>query len=195
MIRLVVGLGNPGAKYRGTPHNVGFEVAERLAERHGGAFRLSRRFRADTASVEIAGRVVTLLMPTTYMNLSGEAVVSYARYKSIAPADVLVVCDDANLPVGKIRLRADGSSGGQKGLQSIIDLWGNEEVPRLRIGIHPGETVADLTRYVLTPWWGETREAMAGVCERAADAVERAIETGLDQAMAEFNGLDFLAVD
>lgn len=195
MIRLIAGLGNPGAKYRHTPHNVGFEVAEILAERHGGEFRKSRKFRAHAASVAIAGREITLLMPTTFMNLSGEAVVTYARYKSIAPDEMLVVCDDANLPMGKIRLRASGSHGGQKGLASIIHVLGGEDFARLRIGIDPGRPVHDLTRYVLTPWWGETRETMEHVCERAADAVERAIETDLDQAMTEFNGRDLLAVD
>lgn len=192
MIRLVAGLGNPGAKYRHTPHNIGFEVAEILAERHGGEFRANRKFRADLAEVAIAGRGVTLLMPTTFMNLSGEAVVTYARYKSIPPDEMLVICDDANLPMGKIRFRAGGSHGGQKGLASILSHLGADDFARLRVGIDPGQAISDLTRYVLTPWWGKAREAMEHVCERTADAVERVLETDLDRAMAEFNGQNFL---
>jgi len=191
-IRLVVGLGNPGLKYRNTPHNVGFEVADRLAERHGGGFRSRRKFQAEIGSVEIAGRTIVLMKPITYMNLSGEAVAPFARYHSIAPGEILVICDDINLPMGRIRLRRRGGDGGHKGLASIIAALGSPEFARLRIGIDPGEPIEDLTNYVLTPWWGEVREAMERICATAADAVETALEEGLDRAMSLFNGLDLL---
>jgi len=195
MVRLIVGLGNPGAKYRHTPHNVGFEVLDLLAARHGGDFHTSRRFRADVATATIADRAVILLAPMTYMNLSGEAVVPFARYRAIEPAEMLVVCDDVALPMGRIRLRRQGSAGGHKGLTSIIQHLGTNEFPRLRIGIHSGEPIDDLTDYVLRPWWGEQREAMERVCAGAADAVERLLEVGLTKTAGEFNGRDFLASD
>jgi PTH1 family peptidyl-tRNA hydrolase len=195
MVRLIVGLGNPGTKYRHTPHNVGFGVLDILASRHRGDFHASRRFRADVAAVTIADREVILLAPTTYMNLSGEAAAPFARYRAIEPAEMLVVCDDVALPMGRIRLRRKGSAGGHKGLTSIIQHLGTNEFPRLRIGIDSGERVDDLTDYVLRPWWGERREAMGRVCERAADAVERLLEIGFAKTASEFNGRDLLASD
>lgn len=192
MIRLVVGLGNPGLKYRHTPHNVGFEVTDILASRHGGTFRFSRRFRAGVATLSLGGREVVLLQPITYMNLSGEAVVPYARYHGNEPGEILVICDEVNLAFGRIRLRARGSAGGHKGLLSIIQHMGLQDFPRLRIGIDAGEPIDDLTDFVLRPWWGERREAMAHVCEAAADAVVRVIESGVAKAMSEINGRDCL---
>jgi len=194
MIRLVVGLGNPGLKYRHTPHNVGFEVVDIVASRHGGSFRVSRKDRAGLAAVTLADRAMVLMQPTTYMNLSGEAVVPYARYHGIEPGEILVVCDDINLPLGRIRIRQRGSPGGHKGLLSILPLMGTNEFPRLRIGIDTGEPIDDLTEYVLRPFWGKHREAMERVCEGAADAVERVIAVGLTgKVLSEFNGRDFLA--
>lgn len=193
MVRLIAGLGNPGTKYRHTPHNVGFEVVDILASRHEGTFRRSRRFRADVATVAVADHKITLLQPATYMNLSGEAVVSYARYHAIEPGEMLVVCDDINLPLGRMRLRRQGSAGGHKGLTSIIQMLGSNEFPRLRIGIDTGEPIEDLTDYVLQPWWGERRRAVEHICGCAADAVERMIAVGLAKASTEFNGRDFLS--
>lgn len=193
MIRLIVGLGNPGTKYHHTPHNVGFEVLDLLASRHDGTFRANRRFRANVATVTIADREIILLQPATYMNLSGGAVAPFARYRAIEPGEILVVCDDIALLMGRIRLRRHGSAGGHKGLTSIIQLLGTNEFPRLRIGIDSGETIDDLTDYVLRPWWGKQREAMERACEFAADAVERLFEVGFTKAASEFNGRDFLA--
>jgi len=195
MVRLIVGLGNPGAKYRATPHNVGFEVVDILARRHGGEFRPHRRFRVEIATVTLSDREVALLQPMTYMNLSGEAVAPFARYRGIEPGEVLVVCDDIALPIGKIRLRRRGSAGGHKGLASIIEQLGSSDLPRLRIGIDSGEPVEDLTDYVLQPWWGERRRAMERICAKAAEAVERLFEVGLSKAASEFNGRDFLVPD
>ncbi|MCX8038272.1 MAG: aminoacyl-tRNA hydrolase [Candidatus Sumerlaeia bacterium] len=194
MIRLIIGLGNPGLKYRHTPHNVGFAVTDLLADRHGADFRASRKDRALLAAAQIAGRDVILMQPTTYMNLSGEAVAPFARYHGIEPAQLLVVCDDIALKVGRLRIRARGSAGGHKGLLSIIHHLGTNEFPRLRIGIDAGQPIDDLTEYVLRPFWGETREAVERVCEGAADAVERAVAEGLTaKLLSEFNGRDFLS--
>lgn len=186
-IRLVVGLGNPGLKYRHTPHNLGYQVVDFLSSRHQGVFRRNRRFRAAVATVTIADCTVALMRPTTYMNLSGEAVAPFARYRAIEASEILVVCDDVNLPTGRLRLRSRGSAGGHKGLASIIEALGSSGFARLRIGIDPDEPTGDLTNYVLTPWWGERRKAMEDICTRAAEAVERAIEAGLSRAMSEFN--------
>ncbi len=194
MIRLIVGLGNPGLNYRHTPHNVGFVVTDLLADRHGAAFRASRKDRALLATAQIAGREVVLMQPTTYMNLSGEAVAPFARCHAIEPSQLLVVCDDVALKVGRLRIRARGSAGGHKGLLSIIHHLGTNEFPRLRIGIDAGEPIDDLTEYVLRPFWGKTRETVERVCEGAADAVERAVAEGLTPGLlSEFNGRDFLA--
>jgi PTH1 family peptidyl-tRNA hydrolase len=195
MIRLIAGLGNPGARYRHTPHNVGQDIVDILAERHGGQFRADRRFKGELAEVRIADQPVTLVIPTTYMNLSGQCVVPAANYRNLEPEEILIVCDDADIPMGRIRFRKQGSHGGQKGLLSVIQTLGTNEFPRLRIGIDPGEPIHDLTQYVLTPMWGEVREEMQHVCERAADAIERAVETDIGTAMNEFNGVDFLSIE
>ena len=194
-VRLVVGLGNPGLKYRHTPHNLGYEVVDILASRHGGEFRRSRRFRAGVATVTIGKCAIALMRPATYMNLSGEAVAPFARYRAIAPEEILVACDDIDLPIGRLRLRPRNGPGSHKGLISIIEALGSSEFARLRIGTDPGEPIDDLTDYVLTPWWGERREAIEPICTGAADAIERAIEAGLSRAMSEFNGRDFLEPD
>lgn len=190
---MIVGLGNPGARYRDTPHNLGFRVVDLLADRHGGRWRASRRFRADLATAELAGHEIPLMKPTTYMNLSGEAVGPFVRHHAIEPCRMLVICDDIDLPIGQIRIRRRGSGGSHKGLISIIAALGSEDFPRLRIGIDPGEPIGDLTDYVLTPLWGNAREAITRVCTVAADAVELAVEAGLEQAMSRFNRRDLLA--
>src|SRR5262249_4459495 len=134
MWKLVVGLGNPGSKYQGTRHNIGFEVVDRLAEGGSGA-RFTRKFDGLLAEAEIDFRRVLLLKPETFMNLSGRPVAQVVRFYKIDLADVLVVCDDLNLPLGKLRLRGGGSDGGQKGLRDISAQLGSEGYARLRIGI------------------------------------------------------------
>src|SRR5215469_284470 len=133
-LKLVVGLGNPGTKYQGTRHNVGFEVIDRLAQ---GAARpaFSRKFDGLFAEAEIDFRRVLLLKPETFMNLSGRSAAQALRFYKLEPADLLVVCDDLSLPLGKLRLRPGGSDGGQKGLRDIAANLGTDHFPRLRIGI------------------------------------------------------------
>src|SRR3954447_12227478 len=134
MMKLVVGLGNPGSKYEGTRHNIGFEVIDRLAEGGAGA-RFSRKFDGLLAEAEIDFRRVLLLKPETFMNLSGRSVAQAVRFYKLELSDLLVVCDDLTLPLGKLRLRGGGSDGGQKGLRDISAQLGSEDYARLRLGI------------------------------------------------------------
>src|SRR3954454_17621157 len=134
MRKLVVGLGNPGSKYEGTRHNIGFEVVNRLAVGGSGA-AFTRKFDGLLAESEINFRRVLLLKPETFMNLSGRSVAQALRFYKLEPADLLVVCDDLNLPLGKLRIRGGGSDGGQKGLRDITAHLGSEDYARLRIGI------------------------------------------------------------
>ncbi len=192
-IRLVVALGNPGEDYANTRHNVGFWTLQRLARRHG--IKLSRGKHAAAGAGVILGQPVTLAKPRTYVNLSGAAVRKLIdELKLDGPAELLVVCDDLDLPVGKLRLRPSGGSGGYKGLQSIIDVIRTSEFPRLRIGIgRPvvrGEQSWEpevVANYVLSDPPPEERELLEAAAERAADAIEMAIADGIEAAMQQFN--------
>ncbi|MFO1066148.1 MAG: aminoacyl-tRNA hydrolase [Pirellulales bacterium] len=185
--KLVVGLGNPGSKYVGTRHNVGFDVLEDLIRRHGPADRRGK-FDGELASITIAGTPVMLLWPLTYMNASGRAVSATARfYKVAVEKDVLVVCDDLSLPLGKLRMKARGSSGGQKGLGDILQSLGTQEVARLRVGIEPPPPQWDVADYVLSRFRKEEQDAVADVTKRAADAVELWCREGIDNCMNKIN--------
>src|SRR5688572_30356880 len=147
-MKLIVGLGNPGDKYKETRHNVGFEVTSRLAARFG-ASPPRARFQGETVEANIAGQKVLLLTPLTYMNLSGASVLAARDFYKIELQDILIVCDDFNLPLGKLRLRARGSAGGQNGLADILRRLGTEDLPRLRIGIGSPPPGRDPAGYVL----------------------------------------------
>lgn len=188
MIRVVVGLGNPGPQYRSTPHNVGFDVLDRLARRHGGIFRFERRFEAEVAEIPVAGQRLVLMCPTTYMNLSGRAVAAWRAKNGGEPEEFLAVCDDVHLPLGRLRLRHGGSHGGHKGLLSLIQSLGTLEYPRLRMGVKPpsGE-IADRVDFVLRAFHPDVRADAALMAERAADAVEVAVTRDFATAMNKFN--------
>ena len=184
---LVVGLGNPGGKYENTRHNVGFLVADELGER--GRFPIQRlKFKALTNTAEIGGQSVLVMKPTTYMNLSGEAVGEAARFYKIAPDHVLVISDDVSLPVGKLRIRTGGSAGGHNGLKSIIQHLGSDQFPRLKVGVggkpHPDYDMAD---WVLGKLQGEDKKIMDDAVKRAADAIECLLKDGPQKAMNRFN--------
>ena len=184
---LVVGLGNPGGKYENTRHNVGFLVADELGER--GRFPIQRlKFKALTNTAEIGGQGVLVMKPTTYMNLSGEAVGEAARFYKIAPDHVLVISDDVSLPVGKLRIRTGGSAGGHNGLKSIIQHLGSDQFPRLKVGVggkpHPDYDMAD---WVLGKLQGEDKKIMDDAVKRAADAIECLLKDGPQKAMNRFN--------
>ncbi len=184
---LVVGLGNPGDQYDNTRHNVGFAVTDELARR--GGFSIQRlKHKALTQSAVIGGQGVLVMKPVTYMNLSGEAVADAARFYKVAPDHVLVISDDVDLPVGKLRLRKSGSAGGHNGLKNIIQHLGTDQFPRLKVGVggkpHPDY---DMASWVLGKLQGQDKAVMDQAVERAADAVECLLEQGLERAMNRFN--------
>jgi PTH1 family peptidyl-tRNA hydrolase len=185
---LIVFLGNPGAKYAASRHNVGFMTGDAVGERCG--VRISRlRSGALTARCELGGESVLLAKPQTYMNLSGDAVGPLAAFYRVPPERILVVSDEVNLPVGKLRLRRSGSAGGHNGLKSIIAALGTDGFPRLRLGVgappHPDYDMAD---WVLSGFRGRDAEDMAAAVARAAEAVECYIKEGADAAMNRYNG-------
>ena len=185
-MKLIVGLGNPGSQYRGTRHNVGFEVVDELARRRGLAFESSPA-EAVMARARGPGRGVMLAKPLTFMNLSGQAVGVLARYYRIAINDVLVVTDDANLPLGRLRARPGGSDGGHNGLRSVIALLGTDQVPRLRVGVGRGDQRRDLADHVLAGFEDAEREAISAAIGRAADAAELFVNEGMTPVMDHFN--------
>ena len=184
---LIVGLGNPGEQYENTRHNVGFLVADELGER--GSFPIQRlKFEALTNTAVIGGQGALVMKPTTYMNLSGEAVGEAARFYKIPPGRVLVISDDVDLPLGKLRIRTGGSAGGHNGLKSVIQHLGADQFPRLKVGVggkpHPDYDMAD---WVLGKLQGEDKRVMDEAVKRAADAVECFLKDGPQKAMNRFN--------
>jgi peptidyl-tRNA hydrolase, PTH1 family len=188
--KLVVGLGNPGKEYAGTRHNIGFAALDRLAEKLDCSFRRKWRFSAEVAEAVAgdAGKVV-LVKPRTYMNRSGSAVNALLGWLKVGPPQLLVVVDDADLPLGQIRLRASGGSGGHNGLRSIIEaLGGNEEFARLRVGIGRNASVgADITGHVLGRFAPQERESAEQAVATAVEAMECCLREGLTEAMNRFN--------
>lgn len=184
---LVVGLGNPGAKYENTRHNVGFMTADILAGRSGEPIRRVK-YHALTSEAVIGGQSVLLMKPTTFMNLSGQAVSEAARFYKIPADHVLVISDDVDLPLGKLRIRKSGSAGGHNGLKNIIQLLGTDQFPRLKIGVggkpHPDYNMAD---WVLGQFQGEDKKTIDAAAARAADAVECLLADGIDRAMNQYN--------
>lgn len=184
---LIVGLGNPGPKYENTRHNVGFRAVERLAEKHAMTFAKTEH-RALTASGQIAGHRVILAKPMTFMNLSGDSVAPLARFYKIEPDHILVLCDDLDIPPGTLRIRKEGSSGGQNGLKHILERLGTQAVPRIRIGIGRPPGRMNPADYVLHPWRGDEVALAADMIERAVSAVEMWLTDGIEKAMNRYNG-------
>lgn len=185
-MKLLAGLGNPGKKYEGTRHNIGFDLLAELAVRHGAA-RPKAKFEAEIAEVTLGGERLLLAAPQTYMNHSGRSVRQVLDFYQLAPADVLVACDDINLPLGRLRLRKSGSAGGQKGLASILQHLGTEAVPRLRIGVDLPPAGRDAADYVLDRFARAELPSVKTAIGRAADAVEVWVGQGIDAAMNRFN--------
>jgi PTH1 family peptidyl-tRNA hydrolase len=192
-VKLVAGLGNPGARYRGTRHNVGFGVVDEVAGRHKLDFEAApadavfARWRRE--GVEGADTVL-LVKPLTFMNLSGDAVSALLRYYKVAITDLLVVCDDVNLPLGRLRVRASGSEGGHNGLRSIADMLGTIDYARLRIGVGRGDLRRDLADHVTAMFEPEEQPGIEAAIARAADAVETWIADGVAKTMNVFNRSD-----
>jgi PTH1 family peptidyl-tRNA hydrolase len=186
-MKLIVGLGNPGKKYEKTRHNVGFEVLDLVARRSGDA-AAKDKFDGRAADATIAGQRSLLLWPHTLMNRSGESVRAAVDFYELPLANVLVVCDDFNLPLATLRFRSQGSAGGQKGLQDIIRQLGSEEICRLRIGIGPVPDAWDPAEFVLSRFAANERPEIEEAIERAADGVECWAAEGIDASMNRFNG-------
>ena len=183
-MKLIVGLGNPGRKYAGTRHNVGFEVMDVLAERHHLEWE-SAPAEAIMAKLRDAGAL--LAKPLTFMNLSGPAIGDLLRFFKIDFADLLVVVDDVNLELGRLRARAAGSAGGHNGLKSVIAHLGTEAFARMRIGVGRGDARRDLADHVLATFDTAERPIVADAVTRAADAVTLFISDGIAPVMNRFN--------
>ena len=185
-MKVVVGLGNPGRRYENTRHNVGFEVLAELSRRFRGG-RPVVKFEAHVIEVTIFAEKTLLLAPQTFMNLSGRSVGRCVGFYQLPPPELLVVCDDMNLPVGRLRLRPGGSAGGQKGLDDIIRHLRTEDFARLRIGIGRPPDSMDSSAYVLSRFSKSERKTIDEAVVSAADGVERWIESGLEAAMNRVN--------
>ena len=185
-MKIVVGLGNPGAAYRDTRHNLGFWAVEDLARRRGWAFRAGD---CDSLLARgwLQGTEVLLAEPQTYMNASGAAVACLLGSCASEPGDLLVVCDDVALPLGTLRLRVSGSDGGHRGLRSIVAAIGTESFPRLRIGVGAGEGEAPLAEHVLSAFPRAQESLARRASARAAECIEAALSDGLEVAMNRFN--------
>jgi peptidyl-tRNA hydrolase, PTH1 family len=184
---LIIGLGNPGPKYEWTRHNCGFMVIDEVARRAGKQVK-APECQALTARAIIGGEEAILAKPQTFMNLSGVAVAALIKkYEVRERSSILVVSDDLALPFGKIRIRAQGSSGGQKGLKSIIEKLGGQDFPRLRLGIAPDHPVNDAADFVLSEFPKKDRDALARIVALASDAVEDLLTTGVANAMSKYN--------
>ena len=186
MRKLVVGLGNPGSKYEATRHNIGFEAVDRLA-RGGAGTAFTRKFEGLLAEVEFDFRRALLLKPETFMNLSGRSVRQALQFYKLDPADLLVLCDDLALPLGKLRLRGGGSDGGQTGLRDIAAHLGTTDFARLRVGIGDRGPV-DAADYVLGRFRAAERPIIDDALITATQAVAVWVTQGLDAAMNRFNG-------
>ena len=184
-IRLVAGLGNPGAEYARTRHNIGFMTVDLLAREAGLAWEKSNKWDAATANLGNA----LLAKPASYMNRSGHPLFAIAQFFKIMPQEILVALDDLSLPLGRVRIRQSGGPGGHNGLESIVVQFGTEEIPRLRIGIGnaPAETASD---YVLSNFFEEEKELVRSTINLAAEAVKCAIDKGVVSAMNTFNKIE-----
>jgi PTH1 family peptidyl-tRNA hydrolase len=183
---LIVGLGNPGRQYAANRHNVGFQVIDRLAAAHGLAFTRKQGNALVTAGT-VVGRPVVLAKPQTYMNESGRAVRSLVRFYQVAPANLLVIYDDLDLPFGTLRFRAEGSSGGQRGMESIIAALGRQDFPRLRVGIDRPPGRMDPVAYVLQDFDRQEQEFLPELYDRAVEAIETFLAEGITLTMSRHN--------
>ena len=186
-MKLVVGLGNPGSQYSGTRHNVGFDVVAELVRRWQPG-KSQVKFQAEIWEAFSSSGKVLLASPMTFMNRSGEAVQQIAGFWQIASDDVVVACDDINLPLGTLRWRAGGSSGGQKGLADILLRLGTEQIPRLRLGVGRPPGQMDAAAWVLARFRSDEREESQIMTKLAADSVETWAAEGLVAAMNRYNG-------
>ncbi len=185
---VVVGLGNPGPEYARTRHNAGFLVVEQLASDWGASWKMEKKFSARVARASCAGKKVILCQPQTFMNASGEAVARVAGFYNAPPERVLVVMDDADLPLGLLRLRPEGGSGGHHGLESVEQHLATKAYPRLRVGIGRREGAREITGHVLGRFSSTESALVNKVLTAACAQVETWLEAGIQKAMSQFNG-------
>ncbi len=179
---LVVGLGNPGPNYARTRHNLGFVVADLLAQRMGSKFKVHKRSGAEIITGRLGGAAVVLAKPRTYMNESGRQVAPLAKFYSVPPSDVIVVHDELDLEFGRVRLKLGGGEGGHNGLRSVAAALGTKDFLRVRIGIGRPPGRKDPAAFVLENFTAKERPEVGAICEQAADAAELLIELGLEPA-------------
>jgi peptidyl-tRNA hydrolase, PTH1 family len=186
-MKLIVGLGNPGKAYAGSRHNIGFLTVDALAKDCGVKLKRAFGYRSLTAKASLAGSDVLLAEPLTYMNLSGAGVAALVKKNKISQKDILVVCDDLDLEFGRIKIRSGGSSGGHRGLESIINSLGSKEFNRLRIGIGRPDENADAAEYVLSAFSRDEKKNIVGIIEGACACTRAWVVEGVDKTMNLFN--------
>ena len=189
-MRIIVGLGNPGAEYANTPHSVGFETVDAIAAAAGVAWEEKRQFKCLWSRVAIGGQSCLLVKPQTYMNLSGESVAPIVKYQNATNADLIVVQDDIDLALGRLRVRKGGSCGGHNGIRNIIERLGTSDFTRLKLGV--GKDKSNVIAHVLGKFDPATREIMNREIAGAVKAVIAIVKEGPDKAMNLFNGFNAL---
>ena len=187
-MKVVAGLGNPGAQYANTPHSVGFETVDALAAEAGVAWEEKRQFKCLQAKISIGGTPVLLVKPQTFMNLSGESVAPLVKYNNATAADLIVVQDDIDLAVGRLRIRTSGSCGGHNGVRNIIERLGTNAFTRVKIGV--GKDKSNVVAHVLGKFDPATRKTIDLVVAEAAKAVKTIVASGADRAMNLYNGYE-----
>jgi peptidyl-tRNA hydrolase, PTH1 family len=196
MIKLIVGLGNPGDKYKNTRHNFGFEVIDSIAKKvNASNFTEEKKFKSLIAKVEWNGNQITLMKPQTYMNLSGKAVQLYAQYFKIKPEEILVIHDELDILLGKMKIRKGGSAAGNHGVESIIETLGRDDFIRLRLGIGAEKTLAGehnevhflAEEFVIAPFEAKEKSKVKSIIKRAVQAVETILNEGFEKAQNQFN--------
>ena len=185
-MKIIAGLGNPGAQYANTPHSIGFETVDAIAAESGAVWENKKAFKCLMAKCSFAGMPVLLVKPQTFMNLSGDSIAPVVKYHNAAPSDLLVVQDDIDLAAGRIRIRKGGSSGGHNGIKSVIERLGTQAFTRLKLGV--GKDRTDVVGHVLGKFSPEMRRIMDLEVAASVKAAESVLRFGPDQAMNEFNG-------
>ena len=185
-MKIIAGLGNPGAQYANTPHSIGFETVDAIAAQSGAVWENRKAFKCLMAKCSFAGMPVLLVKPQTFMNLSGDSVAPVVKYHNAAPSDLVVVQDDIDLAAGRIRIRKGGSSGGHNGIKSVIERLGSQDFIRLKLGV--GKDRTDVVGHVLGKFSPEMRRLMDLEVAASVKAAESVLRFGPDQAMNEFNG-------
>ena len=185
-MKAIIGLGNPGMKYAGTRHNIGFDAVTAIADKYNLSIN-NKKFKGVYADGHIAGEKVLLVQPQTFMNLSGECVREVADFYKLNPDEIIIICDDINLDVGRLRIRKKGSAGGHNGLKNIIAHLGTEEFPRIRVGVGEKTEGWDLADYVLARFDKDSEPVIREALANVVGAIETWISEGIDAAMNRFN--------